>query len=70
MTIQSLIFSRPKSLDLDIIPTFDKLLEFITSLDLDESIKVLVIQKVRKMPPGTYNHFIKNVNHYIESVRK
>ena len=70
MTIQSFAFSKPKQLPPEIVPTFEQLLEIIKSFDINDEIKIALLNKARRLPPGSYGHFIKNINHHIESVRK
>lgn len=65
MTIQRLSLNKPKLND-KIIPTFEIVLAHIKSLGLTEEVLFRVVGKLRKLPPGSYGHFLLNINHHIE----
>ena len=70
MTVQSFSFSGSSKINSENIRTFEELLSKIETLGLEKNIKDLLIKKANRLSPGSYPHFIKNIDHHIESVRK
>ncbi len=50
--------------------TFDRVMEQIKKMRLDEAVTVALINKARQVPPGSLSHFLLNINTYIANLTR
>jgi hypothetical protein len=45
--------------------TFDMVVNYVKQMELENDVAVALINKARIIPPGTWGHFIENINTHI-----
>ncbi len=69
MTVQKISISEKTYMREQTI-TFERVMEQIKKMGLEETVTFALINKARQIPPGSLSHFLLNINTYVANLTR